>query len=237
MANFNHLSPHEAMRRLAGFSESLCEGFQALAMSHNINIIAGSMPVWRDNHLYNGSWLFRRDGTQEIQYKIHATPDEAHVWGIQGGTKLSVFDTDCGKIAILICFDCEFPEVARLAALEGAKILFVPFWTDTKNAFLRVKCCAQARAIENECYVVIAGSVGNLPNVENMDIQYAQSAIFSPSDFLFPHDAIIAEATPNTEMTLIADIDLKKIDTVRLEGAVRNLLSRRTELYTLETKS
>ncbi|MDD3449319.1 MAG: hydrolase, partial [Gammaproteobacteria bacterium] len=106
-----------------------------------------------------------------------------------------------------------------------------PYWTDTKNAYERVRRCAQARAIENECYVVISGSVGNLPNVENMDIQYSQAAIFTPSDYAFPHDAIAAEATPNTEMTLIADLNLEKLKELREQGSVRNLRDRRTDLY------
>ena len=150
---------------------------------------------------------------------------------MQGGDNLTVFDTDFGKIGILICYDVEFPELARLQSEQGMQFLFVPFWTDTKNAYLRVRCCAQARAIENECYVVIAGSVGNLPKVDGADIQYAQSAVFSPSDFSFPHDAIMAETTPNTEMTLIVDLDLEKLDKLKNEGSVRNYLDRRRDLY------
>jgi predicted amidohydrolase len=107
--------------------------------------------------------------------------------------------TDFGKIGILICYDVEFPELGRLLADQEIQILFIPFWTDTKNGYLRVRICAQARAIENECYVAIAGSVGNLPKVDNVDIQYGQSAVFSPSDFAFPHDAIVSETTPNTD--------------------------------------
>ncbi len=91
--------------------------------------------------------------------------------------------------------------------------------------------CAQARAIENECYVAITGSVGNLPKVDNVDIQYAQSAVFSPSDFAFSHDAIVSETTPNTEMTLIVDLDLHKLTQLQNEGSVRNYLDRRRELY------
>jgi predicted amidohydrolase len=91
--------------------------------------------------------------------------------------------------------------------------------------------CAQARAIENECYVVMTGSVGNLPNVANMDIQYSQAAVFTPSDYAFPHDAIAAEATPNTEMSLIADLDLEKLTEMRHHGSVRNWRDRRHDLY------
>jgi predicted amidohydrolase len=184
--------------------------------------------------LYNVSYLCRRDGTWDAQDKLHITPDEAEYWGLRGGDALKIFDTDVGKIGILICYDVEFPELSRLLADRGMKILLVPFWTDTKNGYLRIRRCAQARAIENECYVAIAGSVGNLPKVENMDIQYSQSAIFTPSDFAFPHDAIAAETTPNTEMTLIADVDLDLLKELRKHGSVRNLDSRRKDLYKIQ---
>lgn len=234
MGLFNEKNPPDAIRALAGFSRDIRNGLLEMAMSYNINIIAGSMPEYCNRELYNVSWLLRRDGTFEAQYKIHNTADEVSCWGMKGGDSLKVFDTDCGKIAVLVCFDSEFPELSRLAAMQGAQILFVPFWTDTKNAYQRVRYCSQARAIENECYVAIGGSVGNLPHAENMDIQYAQAAIFSPSDFAFPHDAILAEATPNTEMTLIADVNLDLLKQVRSRGTARNLARRRNDLYRLE---
>ncbi len=115
-------------------------------------------------------------------------------------------------------------------------ILFVPFWTDTKNGYLRVRHCAQARAIENECYVVLCGSVGNLPSIESLDIQYAQSAVFSPSDFSFPHDAVMAETTPNTEMIMFSDLDLERLKVVRSEGSVTNLKDRRKDLFELRLR-
>lgn len=138
-----------------------------------------------------------------------------------------------GKIGILICYDVEFPELARLQTLKGMKLLLVPFWTDTKTGYLRVRRCAQARAIENECFVAISGSVGNIPKVETMGIQYSQSAVFTPSDFSFPHDAIAAEATPGIETTLVTDLDLDMIKELRALGSVRNIESRRTDLYEL----
>ena len=113
-------------------------------------------------------------------------------------------------------------------------ILFVPFLTDTQNGYTRVKSCAQARAIENECYVAIAGCVGNLPKVNNMDIQFAQTAVFTPSDFAFPSNGIKAEATPNTEMTLIVDVDLNLLKELHEHGSVRILKDRRTDLYDIK---
>ncbi|SNC74760.1 Predicted amidohydrolase [Hymenobacter gelipurpurascens] len=233
MALTNEESASVAIRSMAAFTEPIKTKMMELAVSYNINVIAGSMPLYDDGKLYNVSYLCRRDGTVDEQYKLHVTPDEASYWGMRGGDKLRCFDTDFGKIGILICYDVEFPELSRMLSDEGMKILFVPFWTDTKNSYQRVRLCAQARAIENECYVAITGSVGNLPRVENMDIQYSQSAVFSPSDFAFPHDAIVAEATPNTEMTLIADLDLDLLKDLNTSGAVRNLRDRRKDLYSV----
>ncbi|MFO1430361.1 MAG: GNAT family N-acetyltransferase [Candidatus Competibacteraceae bacterium] len=231
MAQFNQGNPAEAVRRLAEYTEPVRQEMVKLALAYNINIIAGSMPEYLDNALYNVSYVCRRDGGWDKQYKLHITPDEHDYWGLKGGNELKIFELDIGKVGVLVCYDVEFPELPRLLAEQGMQILFVPFWTDTKNGYLRVRRCAQARAIENECYVVIAGSVGNLPNVENMDIQYSQGAIFTPSDFAFPHDAVAAEATPNTEMTLIADLDLDNLKELRTYGSVRNFRDRRLDLY------
>ena len=155
---------------------------------------------------------------------------------MQGGTELKAFDTDCGKIGILICYDSEFPELSRLLADQGMNILFIPFLTDTQNGFSRVRYCAQARAIENECYVAIAGSVGNLPKVHNMDIQFAQSMVFTPCDFAFPTNGIKAEATPNTEMILISEVDIDLLSELHQYGSVRNLKDRRTDLFELRQR-
>jgi predicted amidohydrolase len=231
LRNFNQENPAESMRSLAEYTEPLREAFLKMALAYNINIVAGSVPEYSGEHLYNVSYLCRRDGTWDAQYKLHITPDESLYWGLRGGNDLRVFQTDMGKIGILICYDVEFPELSRHLVDKGMNILLVPYWTDTKNAYLRVRRCAQARAIENECYVAISGSVGNLPRVENMDIQYSQAAVFTPSDFAFPHDAIAAEATPNTEMTLMVDLDLDLLKELRQQGSVRNLQSRREDLY------
>jgi predicted amidohydrolase/GNAT superfamily N-acetyltransferase len=234
MSEYNNLSEAEAIRKLAGFTEEIVQRFLQLAISYNINIITGSMPEIVNNKLYNAGYLCKRDGGIERFEKIHVTPDEAKVWGLQGGSNIQTFDTDCGKIGVLICYDVEFPELSRLLADDGMNILFVPFLSDTQNGYSRVRNCAQARAIENECYVAIAGSVGNLPRVHNMDIQYAQSMVFTPCDFSFPTNGIKAEATPNTEMILIADVDIDLLRELNQFGGVRNLRDRRTDIYSLK---
>src|SRR5665648_457430 len=177
-----------------------------------------------------------RLGLIQWQMLPYSNLDEVKIWGMQGGSQLKVFNTDCGKIGIMICYDVEFPELSRLLAEEGMDILFVPFLTDTQSGYSRVRNCAQARAIENECYVAIAGSVGNLPKVHNMDIQYAQSMVFTPCDFSFPPNGIKAEATTNTEMILIADVDIDLLRELNQFGSVRNLKDRRKDLYELRKR-
>ncbi len=236
MSEYNHLSEPEAIRKLAEYTEEIIRRFSELAISYNINIITGSMPEVVDGNLFNVGYLCKRDGGIERFEKLHVTPDEVKVWGLQGGSKVKTFDTDCGKVGILICYDVEFPEVSRMLADEGMNILFVPFLTDTQNGYSRVRHCAQARAIENECYVAIAGSVGNLPKVHNMDIQYAQSMVFTPCDFSFPTNGVKAEATPNTEMILIADVDVDMLRELNQFGSVRNLKDRREDIYSVTRK-
>ncbi len=236
MQDYNHMGVSQAIRQLASYTERLRDVFLEKAVSYNINIISGSMPHLRGDQLYNITYLCRRDGTWDYYDKIHITPAEKEAWGMQGGDRVKVFDTDAGKIGILVCYDVEFPEISRLYADQGMQLLFIPFLTDTQNGYMRVRNCAMARAIENECYVAIAGSVGNLPKVTNMDIQYAQSAVFTPSDFAFPTNCIKAEATPNTEMTIVADVDLDLLKELHNHGSVRTLTDRRDDLYGLTLK-
>ncbi|MGE7604004.1 GNAT family N-acetyltransferase [Peribacillus sp. NPDC097675] len=238
MSFLNERSPSLAVRKLSEFTEQYIELFTKLAVRYNVNIIGGSHFVKEeDDNIYNIAYLFRRDGTIEKQYKIHITPNERKWWGINAGDRVRVFDTDCGKIAIQICYDIEFPELARIATDMGAKILFTPFCTEDRQGYLRVRYCAQARAVENQIYTVISGTVGNLPQTENMDIQYAQSGIFAPSDFEFARDGIVGETSPNLEMVLIGDVDLEILRRERQSGTVRQLKDRRHDIYKLHYKN
>ncbi|GAB3165998.1 bifunctional GNAT family N-acetyltransferase/carbon-nitrogen hydrolase family protein [Telluribacter humicola] len=236
LAEFNYLPEPQAIRQLASYTEEVRNKMQEFAISYNVNIVGGSMPLMDNGQLYNAAYLYRRDGTFEEYRKIHITPNEVRHYGMVGGDDVQVFDTDCGKIGLVICYDVEFPELSRLLGKQGMEILFVPFLTDTQNGYMRVRNCAQARAIENECYVAISGCVGNLPGVENMDIHYAQSAVFTPSDFQFPTNAIKSEATPNTEMMLIADVDLFQLKELHEHGSVQTMKDRRTDLYDVTMK-
>jgi predicted amidohydrolase/GNAT superfamily N-acetyltransferase len=233
MEHYNHLSVTQSIRELAKYTDTIRDKFVEFAIAYNINIITGSMPCLYDGKLHNSGFLCRRDGSWEKYDKVHVTPAEKRNWAMHGGNQVKVFDTDCGKIGIMICYDVEFPEYARLLSDQGMNILFVPFLTDTQNGYTRVRHCAMARAIENECYVAIAGAVGNLARVNNMDIQYAQSALFTPSDFSFPTTGIKAEATPNSEMLLIVDVNIDLLKELHSHGSVHTMKDRRHDVYQL----
>jgi predicted amidohydrolase len=207
------------------------EFFTEMAVKYNVNIIGGSQFVLEEDTLYNVSYLFRRDGTLGKQYKLHITPSERKWWGVSPGRAIEVFDTDCGVISILVCYDIEFPEIVRIAAAKGAQIVFVPFNTDTRHGYLRIRHCALARCVENHLYVAVGGCTGNLPFVENSDIHYAQSAIFTPADAEFARDAIAAECTANIETLIIHDVDVELLRRHKQLGNVQNWNDRRQDLY------
>ncbi|HSU41231.1 MAG TPA: nitrilase-related carbon-nitrogen hydrolase [Polyangiaceae bacterium] len=229
--------PGEAARSLAEHTPRYLELFGRLAIKYNVNIIGGSQFAVEDGKLFNVAYLFRRNGTIDRQFKIHVTPSERRWWGVEGGSRLEVFETDRGRIAILVCYDIEFPELARLAAKQGAQILFCPFNTNERSAYLRVRHCAHARCIENHVYVVLAGCTGNLPQVENADIHYAQSAVLTPCDLFFARDGIAGECQANVETLVIHDVDLELLRRARYTGATLNWNDRRTDLYRINYRS
>jgi predicted amidohydrolase/GNAT superfamily N-acetyltransferase len=223
--------PGQAARRLAEFTPQYLEFFTEIAIRYDTNLIAGSQFVVEEDSLLNVSFLFGRDGSIHSQPKLHITPSERRWWGVSGGDRFEVFDTDCGPVSIQVCYDVEFPELGRMAAAKGANLIFVPFNTDSRAGYLRVRNCAAARCIENHVYCAIAGCTGNLPFVENADVHYAQSAVLTPSDVMFARDGISGEASANVETVIIQDVDLELLRRHRATGSVQNWRDRRGDFY------
>jgi len=225
----------KAIAELDKHTQPLKDLLSKLAVSYNINIIGGSHPTRsEDGRILNVCYVCLRDGSIHTQAKIHPTPNERYWWNIEGGSGVQAILTDCGPIGVMICYDSEFPELARHLIDQGALILFVPFLTDERQAYMRVRYCAQARAVENQCYVALSGSVGNLPRVENADIHYAQSCILEPCDLPFARDGVAADTTPNVEMVAFADLSLARLFQARSSGSVQNLKDRRYDLYSVQ---
>jgi predicted amidohydrolase len=230
------LSEKKAIRTLAALADKYIAFFKAKAQAHQLHIIAGSHPIKRKGKIYNVAHLFTPSGNVYTQDKLHITPAERDYWGIQPGESLKIFETEYGRIAIQVCYDIEFPEPSRLLTLAGAEVIFVPFSTDEKKSYYRVRYCSQARAVENYLYVVLAGNVGNLPQVKSYLINYGQSAVFTPSDFAFPLDAIQGQAEPNEETVVITELDLTSLSRHRDSASVRPLTERRLDLFEIQAK-
>ncbi|MFH1572367.1 MAG: nitrilase-related carbon-nitrogen hydrolase, partial [Acidobacteriota bacterium] len=153
------------------------------------------------------------------------------------GRCIRLFHTPLARIAIQICYDIEFPEIARLLTLAGAEVIFVPFYTDEKKAYYRVRHCAQARAVENFVYVVMTGNVGNMRTKIGSFMNYSQAAVLTPSDFSFPEKGVEAEADPNVEAVVVSELALSALAQQRHVATVRPLHDRRPDLYSLESRS
>lgn len=231
------LAPAEAVDALTELTPAFSEAMRALAVRHQVNIVGGAHPCRQaDGRVRNTAFVFLRDGRVVTRAKIHATPSESACWGVRGGDDADVIDTDRGKVGILVCYDSEFPELARRLVDQGAQLLLVPFCTDDRHGYLRVRYCCQARAVENQVYVALAGNVGLLPDVANMDIQYAQSMILTPCDTPFARDGIAAQASENVPMLIFADLSAQVLVNARTGGTVRNLADRRGDLYAVRWK-
>ncbi|GIW73358.1 MAG: hydrolase [Planctomycetota bacterium] len=231
------LTAREALAELAEMRERYLELFRQQAQRSGMYIVGGSHPVRTETGIRNTAHLFTPSGQVYTQDKLHVTPWEHEHYGIERGHGLKVFDTGLARIAMLVCYDVEFPELARLLTLAGAEILFVPFNTDERKAYMRVRHCAQARAVENAIYVVLSGNVGNLPQVRSFIINYGQAAVLTPCDVAFPAEGVAAIADPNSETVVMSDLDLVALEQQRELGSVRLLRDRRTDLYALVARS
>ncbi len=229
--------PKLAIERVAGYTKDYIQTFKKLAEEYKLYVIGGSHPTPINGELYNTSYLFAPSVKYFQQEKMHITPDERSWWGFAGGNSFNVFDTGKAKIAISICYDIEFPEIARILSSKGVQVIFVPFMTDERKSYLRVRYCAHARAIENQIYVAMAGTVGNLPHAEHMDLQYAQSAVITPSDFPFARDGVAAEASLNTETMVVCDLDMHLLDEARNNGTVTHMKDLRRDLHSLSVNT
>jgi len=197
--------------------------FQDLAQQYQCLIQAGTFPVKQDSGEYrNRAYLFFADGRVDYQDKLMMTRFENEQWLIHSGKELKLFDTQYGKVAINICYDSEFPLLARQQVEAGANLILVPSCTDTLAGYHRVKIGCQARALENQCYVVQACLVGNAPWSEAVDVNIGASAVYTPVDRGYPDNGVLASGELNAVQWVFADVSLAGIATVRTEGQVFN---------------
>lgn len=220
-----------SINELPDFTVQYLDLFTSLAVKTKTHIIGGTHVIWNNDKLYNVAHLFYPDGTVATQAKLHITPTEVNEWNMAAGNELHLFDTEKGKIAILTCYDIEFPEIVRMVKARGADVIFCPSCTDDRHGFHRVRYTSHARAIENQVYVVTASTVGSLPTIDFMRMNFGQSAIIAPNDVPFPPRGIVVEGELNNDMVVTGDLDLALLYQVREKGSVTTWRDRRTDLY------
>ncbi|NGQ96728.1 carbon-nitrogen hydrolase family protein [Brevibacillus sp. SYP-B805] len=220
-----------SIQDLPDFTEQYRSLFSRLARETNMHIIGGTHVLRKGDRLYNVAHLFYPDGRVAEQPKLHITPTEVKEWNMSPGEGLQVFETAKGTIAVLTCYDIEFPEIVRMAKAKGADVIFCPSCTDDRHGFYRVRYTSHARAVENQVYVVLTGTVGSLPTVDFMRANFGQAAIITPNDIPFPPRGILAEGEINDDMVITADLDLSLLYQVRESGSVTTWRDRRTDLY------
>jgi predicted amidohydrolase len=216
----------EQIRSLACERDRFVGLMSDAARRHGLYIVAGTIPVLDDQRgtVHNRSFFCSPHGEVGVQGKLKMTRFEREEWQVQASHTVRVFETDFGRVAVAICYDVEFPEIARAAARLNAHILVVPSCTDDRQGFLRVRYCAHARAIENQMYVIHSCTVGSLPMVPAVSLNYGSASILTPSDFPFARDGILAEGHPNQEMMVIGELNLRTIVEARASGTVIPLL-------------
>ena len=212
----------EQIRDLATQEERIATMMAELAKKSKMIIVGGTLPGFSDDKskILNKCYVYAADGSYDIQTKIHMTRFEKEEWFVSPGTRLKIFETEFGKFAVAICYDVEFPEIARAAARMGAHFLVVPSCTDDRQGYLRVRYCAQARAIENQMYVIHSPLVGSLPTIPAVSMNYGQAAIYTPSDYAFSRDGLLAEGAVNQESMIIGDLNIGLIEESRENGTV-----------------
>jgi predicted amidohydrolase len=213
----------EQLKAMQTLLDDYLQLFQVLAWRYHCIIQSGTFPVKMPTGEYrNRAYLFLPNGTVEFQDKLIMTRFENEQWHISGGTVIKCFETDYGKLAIATCYDSEFPLIVRHQVEMGADLILVPSCTDTLAGYHRVKIGCQARALENQCYVVQSPLVANAPWSEAVDINIGAAGIYTPVDRGFPDNGILAIGQLNVVQWVYATLDLATIATVRKEGQVFN---------------
>jgi predicted amidohydrolase len=217
-------------RALARYTPDIHTLFTNLCAHYQLTIIGGTHLETHANSYRNRCTVFSKGVKLGYQDKIHLTPWEREHLDISAGDNLTLFTIGALKACVLICYDSEFPELARIARAKGADILFVPSATDDAHGAARIRLCSAARAIENQVYVVISHILGTLA-IDGMRHNVGNAAILTPCDHPFPEGGILSEFPANISGIAIADIDLHALHHSRTHGNVRTWQDQLPHLY------
>lgn len=209
-----------ALAGVARFRAAVDETLSTLAARHRVHILGPTGPVYEGDLPVNRATFYGPRGIIGHQDKQIMTRWERDEWIVRPGAGLPVFDTPLGRIGVLVCYDSEFPLLARSLCERGAEILLVPSATDALSGYWRVRIGAMARALENQCIVVQAPTVGVAEWLPILDENVGAAALYGPPDRGFPPTGVLAEGEMNAAGWVFADVDLTAVRKARADGAV-----------------
>ena len=210
------------LRAMVAAADDILAAMRAAASRHGIWLQPGTLPMREGDRIVNRAPLIAPDGRLAMQEKRRMTRFEAEHWGVSSGAPPRVFETPWGRIGIAVCYDAEFPDMVRAQVEAGAWLILVPTCTDTIHGFNRVRIGAQARAMENQCFVAVAPTLGGFEGTVALDENHGAAAIYGPVDRGFPADGVIAERAFDDPGLIFATLDPARLEVVRADGAVRN---------------
>jgi predicted amidohydrolase len=214
--------PNAELEAVCDHAPWILDVMRRTAQRHCVWLLPGSMP-WREGGaVRNRAPLIDPRGTVRFQDKSVMTRFETEAWKVAPGAPPAVFETDWGRIGVAICYDVEFPALVRAQASAGAWLILAPSCTDTQRGFNRVRLSARARALENQCFVAVAPTVGSAPWLATLDENRGSAGVYGPVDRGFPEDGVIVEGAPDEPGWVFATLDPAALDAVREDGAVRN---------------
>ena len=228
----------QQLQRLQAMKNAFLEVFERLARNRHVVIVAPSFPVLEEGKFLNRAFVFSPKGLAGWQDKFFMTRFEDESWGIQAGVpQLKVFEADWGAFGIQICYDVEFPLGAGILCAQGAGLILAPSCTETIRGATRVHVGARARALENQCFVAVAQTVGDAPWSPAVDVNYGYAAVYCTPDREMPEEGILARLHLQKYDWLLEDLDFSLLETVRTDGQVLNFKDQQEIGYSLRGKA
>lgn len=210
------------LRAMVEQADAILAAMRATAQRHALWLQPGTLPMRDGARVINRAPLIAPDGRLAFQDKRQMTRFEAERWGVSAGAPPHVFETPWGLVGIAICYDAEFPKLVRAQVEAGAWLILVPTCTDTLHGFHRVRIGTAARAMENQCFVALAPTVGGFAASVALDENHGAASVFGPVDRGFAEDGVVAARMLDAPGLLFTDLDAARLEAVRADGAVRN---------------
>lgn len=213
----------QALEGFFDHGEEFHKEMKALAQGLHLMIVAGSVPIRQQQDLLSRSFVYFPDGRRVQQDKKHLTRSEREDWGIlSGANSATIFDYEGARWSIIVGNDIEFAASVQDSLREDADFILVPSSAEDSHGSWRIRHCAQARAVETQCGVIVSAAVGGDPSHVELQKRYGQAGFFTPCDLSMPEGGVLGLGELNKENVHIAEYDLVSLHRLRIEGTLLN---------------